>query len=200
MGIILLSDFDNGPQGWTPFFTGLPSDAASTYRLAVDLTDLPQELAENARALQVRGVNKGDKLFFFMKKDLVNLSPGRLYGLRFRVEMATKQPKPVPAVNRFTKAGEPALMLAGGMVFEPGVSIMTQSDGSIKANFSHDVDFTSQNSRAADVMPLGLIHHEGEAEEFRLIRLENFDQPFEVRANPQGKLWMVFGFLVSNQE
>ena len=199
-GIILLSDFDNGPQGWTPFFTGLPSDAAATYGLQVDLIDLPAEIGENARGLKVRGVNKGENLFFFMKKELENLSPGRLYGLRFRVEMATNTPKPRPVVNRIGSAGTPALMLAGGMAFEPGVSVTTQSDGSIKANFSHEVDFPSNNSRAADVMALGLIHHEGEAEEFRIIRLENFDQPFEVRATPQGKLWVVFGFRVSNQE
>lgn len=200
MGIILLSDFDNGPQGWTPFFTGLPSDAAATYGLEVDLTDLPSEIGEKARGLQVRGVNKGDDLFFFMKKELENLSSGRLYGLRFRVEMATNTPKPSPAVNRISIGGIPSLMLAGGMAFEPGVSVTTQSDGSIKANFSHEVDFPSSNSRAADVMGLGLIHHEGEAREFRLIRLENFDQPFEVRATPQGKLWVIFGFRVSNQE
>jgi hypothetical protein len=200
LGIILLSDFDNGPQGWTPFFTGLPSDAAATYALSVDLTELPPELGESSRGLQIKGSNKGNALFFFMKKELENLSPGRLYGLRFRVEMATNEPRPVPEVNRVANAGDPAIMLAGGMAFEPGVSVTTQSDGSIKANFGHDVDLLDNGSRTEDVMVLGLIHHEGEAQEFRMIRLENFDEPFEVRATPQGNLWVVFGFKVTSQK
>jgi hypothetical protein len=200
LGIVLLSDFENGPQGWTPFFTNLPSDGAIAYRLGVDLKPIPSEISTGRNALQISGINRGNELFFFMKKEITNLQANRVYGLRFRIELATDTPDPLHTSGRLARAIEPAVLVAGGMAFEPGVSATAAFTGAIRPNFNYRFAELSKGSRTSDLMSLGPIHHDGHADEFKLIRMENFNDPFRVRANGQGSLWIVFGFKITTKD
>lgn len=198
-GLVLLSDFDSGPQGWTPFFADLPSDAANAYRLRVDISRLPHETGINRNGLQITGQNLGDRLFFFMKKEVSNLSPNKMYSMKFRIDAATSHPAGTRQAERVAmNLPRPAVMITGGMGTEPGIQGVSPLTGLVQANFNAAVS-AERGDRNTHVISLGPLVHEGTEEKFALVRMDNFQEPFRARANSDGKIWLIVGLSFSSR-
>ena len=198
-GIILVSDFSEGPQNWSPFFTNIPNNAVEEYQLQINITPLPESTGQSRNSLYVSGSNKGLELFFFLKKEVTNLPPNMLYRLRFRIDIATNISARTNPANQADATISGLNMLAGGLSFEPNIKGNSPITGLLEPNFNNRFP-TKVGESNSNIINLGPIRHMQENGVFHLTQLENINFPFLIRTNNAGTLWLLIGFHTDKPE
>ena len=168
--------FEDGAEGWTVGFADLPVDYdQSIFELDHGHRPLPDGLEGNG--IYVKGHNRSDDLFMFLKRQVGGLREDAIYTVEASVDLATN----VPA-NSFGIGGSPGTSVyvkAGVSAVEPE----TAPDGN--RHLRMNIDTGSQSKGGDAMVVLGNVAHPGVADrEYRLKTLDNADRPLE-RSNGQ---------------
>jgi len=199
-GLVLVSDFSQGPQGWSPFFTNVPSSAVADYNLQINIAPIPISTGQSRNGLFISGSNKGSGLSFFLKKEITNLSPNKLYRLRFRIDVVTNiSAIPADAANKSAQNESGINMLAGGLSFEPNIIGNSPLTGLLEANFNSQLS-SKTGERSSDIINLGPLQHQKADNQFYQTQFDNIDAPFLARTNNNGTLWLLMGFQATKPE
>jgi len=189
-------DFRHGAQGWEAGFAEY-SPEMEDMMLEAGLKPLPSELGINGTGYYLKGMNRSDDLFMFLKRRLGpedGVVPGQKYRLRFTIIFASNAPS--GAVGIGGSLGEAVLLKAGGSPVEPEVYLDPDAN-----YYVIDVDKGLGNDEkgGAAASVVGNIANGLSAEE---VDLENppyvsltrqHTHEYTVTANPDGELWLVVG-------
>ena len=85
-------DFETDAQGWQADWADYPVTDSVFYELESKHTSLPSYIVPNQKGIFIKGFNRSDDLFMFLKKRLTGLSPNQRYALQFQLEMASDAP------------------------------------------------------------------------------------------------------------
>ncbi len=200
LGIVLVSDFSEGPQGWSPFFTNIPSNSVEEYQLQINITPLPESTGQSRNGLYVSGSNKGSEIHFFLKKEVTGLTPNKLFRLIFRMDVATNiAATPSNFVSKSASNESGLNMLAGALSFEPNITGNSPLTGLLEPNFNNQIPITVGDSNS-DIINLGPLQHQDEGSDFQVVQLENINYPFLARSNNAGTIWLLIGFHTDKPE
>ncbi len=178
-------DFNAGLQGWTSEVSDLPANfSAQDYELSTSIAPLPAPLDSSRRALRLTSFNHSDDLWQFIKRQIDGLEPDSRYRVRFEVEIASDAPE-----NSFGVGGSPGasvFLKAGASPVEPSVRVEN-------GDRIFTLDKGNQANIGADARLLGNVGIPGDETVFRLKGLDNANQPFMVRTDNAGKVWVFVG-------
>ncbi len=177
--------FEDGAEGWTVGFADLPVDYdQSIFELDHGHRPLPNGL--EGSGIYVRGHNRSDDLFMFLKRQVGGLRKDAIYMVQASVDLATN----VPA-NSFGIGGSPGTSVyvkAGASAVEPE----TAPDGN--RHLRMNIDTGSQSKGGDAMVVLGNVAHPGVAgREYRLKTLDNADRPLKVQTDNEGRVWLIVG-------
>lgn len=185
---VLSDSFESGMQGWEGGFADLPVDGLDTYELDVSLDNLPQETGTRDQALRIQGQNRSDDLFMFLKKEISGLEAGARYRVVFELSLASRYPE--NSVGIGGSPGGSVFLKAGAVTREPK-PVLVEEAGS--TYYRMNIDKGNQSQEGADMQGLGTIGIAGEEFVYKIIRRDNLNRPLEVRAGPNGQLWLIIG-------
>jgi hypothetical protein len=177
-------NFNAGTQGWDSLFSDYPKGEESFYELEFAYSHLPEPLDTTIRAIKISGNNHSDDLLSFMTTRISQLIPNAVYEVTFDVTLASGV-----AANSTGIGGSPDLALGmGGIAYEPKNTL----DG---ANW-YRPNFTSllQSRESNNVMQMvGTIGVQDTTTTFTLINRNNTGNPFKLKTNEVGELWLMIG-------
>ena len=188
-------NFKESDHGWTGDFTDLPVDyEADIYELKFAHTERPAEVGEG-KALMLRGHNRSDDLFMFVKKGLTaadGIAPDTAYEIRFMVEFASDAP--AGAVGIGGAPGEAVWVKVGAAPFEP---VPVEEDGADMGipYILPNVDKGRQNDDGEHALRVGDAA-KVDCEEFELYELkalDNNENPLTITSDGEGNLWLFVG-------
>lgn len=173
-------DFSDGLQGWDADFTDYPAETDveddSVYEWNFTYTTLPPYLGSR-NAIMLSSNNRSGDLFMFIKKKITDLKPNTEYSLVFEVELASN------ALN-----GQGIVLKAGASDVEPK-KVIEENE------YSLNIDKGSSLTGGEDIIALGEIGTGPGSNEFVLNTKSNASayDPFVVRTNSNGELWIIIG-------
>ena len=177
-------DFDNDEEGWMMDFADYPVGEEVFYELESERTKLPDNLDQNQYALKLSGNNHSDDLFMYMKKKIIGLKSNTTYDMIFNVEMASQYPE-----NSFGIGGSPGASVyvkVGAVNIEPTA---VDSNGYYRMN----IDKSDQAGSGNDMVVIGTVGISGDDFVYTLIQRDNAANPFRVRSNRNGEIWVIIG-------
>lgn len=188
-GIMVFSygfDFSQSQDNWAVDFTDFPAGVdSSSYELKFAYTDRPSNLGANKKSMMLSGNNHSDDLFMFMKRKVTDLTPNTDYTLVFEVELASNAPK--GSVGIGGSPGESVFLKAGASTTEPKKVIEDNQ-------YALNVDKGNQSTPGEMAIVLGNIAVSEGATDYELItRNSASDEPFIVRSNSKGEIWLIIG-------
>lgn len=140
--------FEEDQQGWVTDFADLPADYdPEIYELDSDWSELPSGLEGNA--IYLRGHNRSDDLFMFLKVQVEELKSNTTYQAEFTIELASNVPEGLMGIGG--SPGESVFVKAGATTDEP--EVVTDRDGWLRVN----IDKGNQASEGEDMINLGTI-------------------------------------------
>jgi len=185
--------FEECDYRWTGDFTDLPADyEEDIYDLKFAHTVRPAEVGEG-KALMLRGINRSDDLFMYVKKGLTaedGIKPDTTYMVRFEVEFATNAP--AGAVGVGGPPGEAVWVKVGASPEKP-VPIIEDDMG--MPYYLLSVDKGRQNEDGEYAVRVGDVAKEycDDFYSYELKTLDNMDNPLKVNSDSEGNLWLFVG-------
>ena len=178
--VILESNFEYGLDEWTSFFSEYPVSNEAYYELAFAQKQLPAPLDVNKAALKISGNNRNKNLMLCIYREVEDLKPNTDYLVTFDVDVASN----ASTIN--SNLGNPSLMLGvGGLDYLPE---NTEMEGIYYPNFPSLLQ-TGQSNEI--FLALGRIGVNSISDEYKLISMNNLDNPIEIRTDRDGKMWLL---------
>ena len=177
--------FNDSISGWTGDFADYPVDSAG-YHLHFDLDTLPYKINSDSskKALRISGINKGDGLFMFIKKEVTGLRPNTTYELLFNVRIASNAPTGIVAGK---SPGDSVLIKVGGTTAEPQKILV---DDIYRIN----LDKGAESVDGGDMIIVGRTGVATTTTDYAVIvRNNNLTRGVFVRTNERGELWVIVG-------
>ncbi|TAE38746.1 MAG: hypothetical protein EAY66_03540 [Sphingobacteriales bacterium] len=187
--ILLNYTFENDSEGWVYGYSDYPStlslnDSLVLYQMLYGYATLPASIVPAQKGLRIKGMNRSDDLFMYVKKNLSGLVPNTLYKITFEVEMASNAP--TNAVGVGGAPGEGVTLKAGAKAYEP----KNIKDGN---NFYRlNIDKANQKITGIDMQILGNIGVADDTRNHTLIS-RNSASPFLALTNSNGQIWIIIG-------
>ncbi len=187
--ILLNYTFENDNEGWVYGYSDYPStlslnDSLVLYQMLYGHATLPASIVPAQKGLRIKGMNRSDDLFMYVKKNLSGLVPNTLYKITFEIEMASNAP--TNAVGVGGAPGEAVTLKAGAKAYEPK---------NIKDNLNHyrlNIDKANQKDTGIDMQILGNIGVADDTKNYTLITRSS-PTPFSASTNSDGKIWIIIG-------
>ncbi|MEM9831189.1 MAG: hypothetical protein AAF944_11165 [Bacteroidota bacterium] len=176
--------FESSTDGWENGFADYPVGEDDFYELSSEWVPLPEPLDQNQQAIKIEGSNRSDDLFMFITRSVTNLTPNATYDLVVEVQVASDAPE--NSVGIGGSPGSSVYLKAGAFSQKPAA---VAQDGWWQMN----LDKGNQSQPGADMQVLGTVGIEGEEFTYALINRDNRANPLKVKANDQGKLWIIVG-------
>ncbi|MEZ0484393.1 hypothetical protein [Fibrella aquatica] len=183
-GVLLNDSFSVGTNGWEGGYTDYSTPQDSLINFKFEQASLPMPLNAAQKSLRVYGENRSDDLFMYVSRKLTNLSPNKEYTLLFEIELASLYPE-----SGFGIGGGPAtsvMLKAGASPIKPEKI----KDGDY---YRLNIDKGNQLEGGKDMVAIGNLANGKDIEEYTLIQRSNDENPFKVRANDRGELWLIIG-------
>jgi hypothetical protein len=185
-------DFRDGAQGWEAGFAEYAPDMENMMQLEAGIRALPSELGTGCTGYYLKGMNRSDDLFMFLKRRLSTndgVVAGQRYHIKFSIVFASDAPSGAAGIGG--SPGESVYLKAGASAVEPEVYYDSASDC-----YLMNVDKGSGNNddgQAASVV--GHIANGLSAEESpRYVSLTRQDKHEHTStASPNGELWLLVG-------
>lgn len=184
------SAFDNDEDGWVTGFADLPEDYdPDIFELDSGRSELPSGL--EGYGLFLRGHNRSDDLFMYVRKQFTGLKPETTYQVQFDVELASNTPGGMIGIGG--SPGENVYVKAGAVHYEP--ELVTDDINWLRMN----IDKGNQASEGTDAINLGTIANPNlDAEtstedDYALMNLNNQGIPFTVTSDEDGHIWVIIG-------
>jgi len=194
-------DFETGAQGWEALFVGVPVESNEYTDLEVlptsDHRSLPKGIDRDGKALFVTGESNGPGMGLYLKRSIEGLTPGATYDVYFDVKMATQTPNCLIGIgggSGGTRAVAAAISEEPTRIREDGryVDMYVLDEGS-----ESDLDFPPSSSEPS---VLGTTANGIPCEQaremnypWRLKRLKSGSEAWSVKANENGKVWVLVG-------
>ncbi|GAB3167826.1 hypothetical protein [Telluribacter humicola] len=182
--MVVSSDFENGPDGWTGGFAEYSTSMDGRMEFDLSHSSLPAPLDQDRMALKIEGRNLSDNLFMFIKKKLTGLDPSRTYSVYYEIQLASDY-----ATNSVGIGGSPAtsvFLKAGASPDEP---VKYLEDNYYMIN----IDKGGQSQGGNEMTVLGHVGAGEDVQEYQIIERSNEQNPVQVQPNANGELWLVVG-------
>lgn len=185
--------FERGAQGFSVLFADKPPGEESFYELDFAHETLPAPL-QARRGLRLSGNNHSDDLAMLIKAPIAGLRAGTLYRVELDVELASDVPAGCAGVGG--SPGEGLYMKLGATTQEPLAlpSSAPGDNGWLRLN----IDYGQQSSGGATVPVVGVLSNsyscdDGTEAPWELKTLSTRGHELRVRADAQGRMWVVAG-------
>jgi hypothetical protein len=184
-------DFSTSAHGWEAFFTDYPVGDSSDMELTAGHRSLPDSSGLDGKGLFISGVNHSDDVKMLFRRQVEGLEPGATYKARFHVEFATSAPSGCMGVGG--APGESVKVIAAADRKKPRrlVEKVGQSDW-YRLNIEREGDPQEWYQNRI----LGHIANSRGCEEppaFEMKTLTSEAGHDTVRADEQGRAWLLFG-------
>lgn len=184
-GFIFNYDFKDGAEGWQSMFSDYPVGEENFYELNFAHTTLPAPLDENTKVIRISGNNHSDDLLSIIYRKFDELAPNTNYAVTFDLEIASNALK-----NGFGAGGSPDLSLgAGGLNFKPQNNV--DSSDYYRPNFSSAIQSHESNDVLKVIGTIGV--SEKIPTDYELINRDNLSDPFKIKSNDKGEVWLMIG-------
>lgn len=183
-GVLLNDSFTTTTNDWEGGYTDYSTPQDSLIKFKFEHTGLPKPLNIAQKALRLYGENRSDDLFMFVRRKLTNLAPNREYRLLFEVELASLYP-----ASGFGAGGGPAtsvMLKAGASTTKPE----RVKDGTY---YKLNLDKGNQLEGGKDLVAIGNLANGKDVEEYALIQRSNTGEPFTVKTDAKGEVWLIIG-------
>ncbi|MDX2129060.1 MAG: hypothetical protein SFU91_08495 [Chloroherpetonaceae bacterium] len=187
--VIFNNDFEFDAQGWRVGYSDYPSnltltDSLELYQFRFGYSQLPQEISPPQFGIRVRGINRSDDLFMYLKKQIIGLEPNQSYRITFSIEIASNVP--TNAVGAGGAPGESVYLKAGAKEYEP-LNFVDEN------NFYRlNVDKGNQSIVGIDATLLGNIGVSDTTTIYELILRES-QTSLICKSNSDGAIWVFVG-------
>jgi len=179
-----LYTFDRDTEGWTGDFADYPEDREIYYELKFGFAYLPAPLDSRQGSIMLSGNNHSDDLFMYATKKIDDLEPNTLDRLDFRVTFASNAADGQAGVGG--APGEGVTVKVGPVPYEP--QKMLDENGYFRMN----IDKGGQSYGGKDMVLVGDFSNDTNHNVYALKTVRN-DDPFEVRSNADGEIWLIVG-------
>jgi hypothetical protein len=188
-GLIFNYSFGTDSEGWIVGYSDYPAnlspdDSLNLYEMSFGHSPLPENIIPPQSGIRIRGHNRSDDLFMFMKKKITGLSPNTDYLLTFRIELASNVP-----TNAFGIGGPPGeavTIKAGAASFEP-LNII-DDDGWYRLN----IDKGNQSAGGDDITILGNVGVAENTTEYTLVTRRS-QSSLQAKTSSDGDIWIIIG-------
>jgi hypothetical protein len=181
--------FDTGTDGWIAGYSDYPAnltanDSLILYEMSYGHSLLPDIPGPPQYGFRIRGHNRSDDLFMYIKRKVSGLSPNTTYSLSFDIELASNVP--TGAIGIGGPPGEAVTLKAGAKEFEP----KNTTDG---LNWYRlNIDKGNQSAGGTDVIILGNIGVSDTTTVYSLINRKS-TTPIQRVTSSNGELWLIIG-------
>lgn len=183
----IIDNFTSGTDNWLGDFADYPNDPIMLpqYQLQYSHSNLPTPLNISDGALRQSGMNRSDDLFMFIKKKVTGLTPGKTYNVDIKVDFATNA-----ASNQFGVGGPPGeavILKAGAVSVEPTKLLIIPENW-----FRMNIDKGNQTIGGTEMQVIGDFANGTDQNTYKIKQLSTAI-PLNVKANPEGEIWLVIG-------
>ncbi len=183
-GVLLNDSFSTSTNDWQGGYTDYLESEAGSINFTFGHTGMPKPLNEQQKALRLYGENRSDDLFMYVSKKLSGLVPNKEYNLLFEVELAT----PYPATS-IGIGGSPAT----SVYVKAGASTVKPEKVKEGTYYKLNLDKGNQAEGGKDQVVIGDLANGKDKEEYTLIQRSNAGQPFKVKTDAKGEVWLIVG-------
>lgn len=181
--------FESGTEGWTVGYSDYPAglsddDSLILYEMSYGHSLLPAVIVPPQGGIRIRGHNRSDDLFMFIKKEIKGLSPDTWYAVDFEIEIASNAPTNAAGIGG--APGEGVTLKAGIADHEPENII---DDGNW---YRLNIDKGNQQQGGEDVTVLGNIGVSDTTTVYTLINRKS-TVPLVKKSDSSGNLWVLIG-------
>jgi hypothetical protein len=181
--------FGTDSEGWIMGYSDYPAnlspdDSLNLYEMSFGHSPLPENIIPPQSGIRIRGHNRSDDLFMFIKKKITGLPAGTDYSITFRIELASNVP--TNAVGIGGPPGEAVTIKAGAVSFEPQNII---DDGGW---YRLNIDKGNQSAGGDDVTILGNVGVADNTTEYTLITRRS-QSSLQAKTNNNGDIWVIIG-------
>ena len=184
-------DFRNGDEGWIAGFCDYPANPDADYQLDSGIRPLPKDLGTGATGFMLRGMNRSDDLFMFLKRSLGaadGILPAAAYKVSVTIAFASNAPR--GAMGTGGAPGESVRFKVGASAIEP--LVVAPAGG---GNLTLNIDKGEQMNDGRDVTLDGDIVNGRSSEDpllyVALTRIGAHRKP--VKSGADGTLWVLLG-------
>lgn len=181
--------FDTNDEGWIAGYSDYPADLSAgdslyLYEMSYGYSPLPEKIMPEQSGFRLRGHNRSDDLFMFIKKKITGLEPATSYNIRFKIELASNAP--ANAIGIGGAPGEGVTLKAGATSKEPVNMVV---DGNW---YQLNADKGNQTNGGTDAVVLGNIAVSDTTTAYTLITREN-KSPLNAKTDINGDIWVFAG-------
>lgn len=180
--VTITADFSVDEQSWSAGFSDYPVADADIFELESGITALPSDA--NAQGFRLKGMNRSDDLFMFLKREVTGLQASQRYTLHGNFSF-------------LSNAGEGCAGIGGA----PGESVYVKMGASEiepeQADYFLNLDKGNQSQSGNDSLVLGNVaapDADCSLEQFgaKTIEIASTDG-FDIQASTDGSLWIFIG-------
>jgi hypothetical protein len=181
--------FESDAEGWISGYSDYPAnltpdDSLNLYEMSYGYSILPASIIPRQSGIRIRGHNRSDDLFMFIKKKINGLSPLTTYSITFDIELASNAP--TNAVGIGGPPGEAVIIKAGARNSEP-VNFIDNINW-----YRLNIDKGAQTDGGDDVEILGNIGVADTTTVYALIR-RGSPSSLQKKSDSSGNLWVIIG-------
>lgn len=171
-------DFHAGQDGWEGGFSDYSME--SDFQFEFVRARLPRPLDTTRYGLMIKGMNRSDDMFMFLRRKLEGLVPGAEYSATFKVVFASNA-----AVDQVGIGGSPGT----SVMLKAGITAVKPVDNQGRMN----VDKGNQAAPGPDADTLGHIGTPAGTRGYSSLERSNGGRPFTFTAAADGSAWILVG-------
>ena len=181
--------FESDAEGWVVGYSDYPADLTQPdslvlYGMSYGHGLLPVSVQPRQSGIRVRGVNRSDDLFMYVKRRVTGLAPNADYLLTMDVDIASNVASNLIGIGG--APGEGVKVKAGGSANEP----VNVRDG--LGWYRMNIDKGNQSVGGADMAVVGDVAVKDTTTVYTLIR-RSLANPLKRRTDADGGLWLIVG-------
>jgi hypothetical protein len=182
-------DLESGSDGWVVGYSDYPanltqSDSLVLYGMSYGHGLLPASVQPRQSGIRVRGVNRSDDLFMYLKRKVTGLIPDTEYLLTMEMDIASNVASNMVGIGG--APGEGVKVKAGASGIEP----LNVRDG--MGWFRMNIDKGNQSVGGADMSVIGDMAVKDTTTVYTVVR-RSLGPPMKRRTDSNGGLWLVVG-------
>lgn len=181
--------FESDAEGWVVGYSDYPanltqSDSLVLYGMTYGHGLLPVSIQPRQSGIRVRGANRSDDLFMYVKRRVTRLTPNADYLLTMDVDIASNVASNLIGIGG--APGEGVKVKAGASANEP----VNVRDG--LGWYRMNIDKGNQSAGGADMAVVGDVAVKDTTTVYTLIR-RSLANPLKRRTDADGGLWLIVG-------
>jgi hypothetical protein len=175
LSTVFVYDFKHSLHSWVGGFADYPVGGDHLHELGWGWKTLPDSVHDGA-GFYISSNNHSDDMFMYLKTEIMGLQSNTHYRIKFEINFATSAPYGCAGI--------------GG---SPGESVFVNNND----HYTMNIDKGNQESEGRDAIVIGNVANSLECNSanptYEMKSLDNSDQPFSVRSDEKGSVWLIIG-------